>query len=114
MRTTVNKWKKVLGGVLHSMVLAIPDDKVLCSVLHDMLRNKYDQGILVRLSVIVHEILIDFRWLALDLARRPTRIAYLVPTKVPSNLGAQDASGNGMGGVHCVSLPDIGVQPVLW
>jgi hypothetical protein len=67
----------------------------------------------VRLTPVVHS-LQDFRWLATDLGRRPTRIAELIPARLPATLGAQDASGIGMGGVHSVPLPDGNIQPLLW
>jgi hypothetical protein len=68
------------------MVLTIPGGKVLFSILQDALYQKCDEGLKVRLSVKVHEILHDFRWLASNLTRRPTRIAELVPSKTPGTL----------------------------
>jgi hypothetical protein len=62
----------------------------------------------------VYSLLQDFRGLASDLTRRPTRIAELVPASLPATLGAQDAAGSGMGGVHFVPLPSGEVQPLLW
>jgi hypothetical protein len=47
-------------------------------------------------------------------ARRPTRIAELIPARNPATLGGQGALGLGMGGVHFVPLPNGQVQPLLW
>jgi hypothetical protein len=77
-RTTINKWQKVLGE-LHYMILAIPGGKCLFSVFQDVLRRKSDEGLKVRLSVTIREILHDFQWLASDLARRPTWICITGP-----------------------------------
>jgi hypothetical protein len=96
------------------MVLVIPGVNGLFSVLQEVLRKKCDQGPQVHISVMVHDSLLDFCWLAFDLALRQTRIAELVPTKIPSTLGTQDASGKGTGVVHFVPLPDGGVQLMLW
>jgi hypothetical protein len=63
---------------------------------------------------IVHTVLQDFRWLATDMGRRPTRIAELIPARHPATLGAQDASGLGMGGFHFSPFPNGEVQPLLW
>jgi hypothetical protein len=48
------------------------------------------------------------------MVRRPTRIVELIPAWLPATLGAQDASGVGMGGVNFVPLPNGQVQPLLW
>jgi hypothetical protein len=111
-RTTVNKWQKLLGE-LRSMVLGIPCEKGLFSVLQEALRTKCDHCSRVRLSSVVHRILADFRWLAQDLTRRPTRIAEIIPKTKPDTLGAQDAASTGMGGVHVVPQLDGTVQPML-
>jgi hypothetical protein len=73
-----------------------------------------DQGTRVRITPLVHSVLQDFHWLAKDMGRRPTRIAELIPARHPATLGAQNASGLGMGGVHFVTLPNGDVQPLLW
>jgi hypothetical protein len=104
-RTTVNKWQKILGE-LRPMVLGIPGGKGLFSVLQEALRTKCDQGSRVKFSSAVHQILADFRWLAQDLTRRPTRIAEIIPKTKPDTLGAQDAAATGMGGVHFVPQLD--------
>jgi hypothetical protein len=56
----------------------------------------------------------DFRFLARDLKNRPTHIAKLIPAATPATIGAQDASGIGMGGVHFVLLLDDTIAPLLW
>ena len=64
----------------------------------------------------VHGFLDDFRWLAKDIASRPTRIAELVPSN-PALLGACDAAGTGMGGVAFIPSPnpiDDDDIPILW
>jgi hypothetical protein len=95
------------------MVLAIPRDRGFFSVLQEVLKHWCDNGHRVRLTAGVHSVLHDFRWLASDLSRHPTRIAELVPASLPATLGAQDAAGSGMGGVHFVPLPSGEVHPLL-
>jgi hypothetical protein len=46
----------------------------------------------------VHQALKDFRWIANDIASRPTRIQEIIPLN-PSAMGDHDASGDGAGGV---------------
>ena len=62
----------------------------------------------------MHKFLDDFRLLAKDVATRPTRIAELVPDVYPATLGACDAAGEGMGGVHFVPDESGNVIPILW
>jgi hypothetical protein len=112
-RTTVNNWQKLLGE-LRSMVLGIPGGKGLFSVFQEALRTKCHQGSRVKLSSAVNQIVVDFRWLAQDLNRRPTRIAEIHPKTKPDTLGAQDAAETGMGDVHFVPQIDGTVQPMLW
>jgi hypothetical protein len=95
-RSSVKKWEELLGE-LRSMVLAIPGGRGLFSVLQELLKIRCDKGMRVILTPIVHSVLQDFRWLATDMARRPTRIAELIPARHPATLGGQDASGLGMG-----------------
>jgi hypothetical protein len=66
------------------------------------------------LSAEVHTILQDFCLLATDRNERPTRIAELIPSSLPATIGAQDAAGPGMGGVHFPPLPDGSILPMLW
>jgi hypothetical protein len=112
-RTSVKKWQKLLGE-LRSMVLAVPGGRGMFSVLQNVLSKRCDVASRLRLTQPVHAILKDFQWLAQDLARRPTRLAELVPADTPSTLGAHDAAATGMGGVHFVPLPDGTVEPLLW
>jgi hypothetical protein len=95
------------------MVLAIPGERGMFSVLQEVLKRQCDKGTRVRLTHIVHSVLQDFCWLATDMARRPTRIAELIPARNPATLGAQDSSDLGMGGVLFVSFPNGKVQPLL-
>jgi hypothetical protein len=112
-RTTVNKWQKLLGE-LRSMVLGTPGGKGLFRVLQETLQTKCDQDTRVRLSSAVHLILADFRWLAADLTRRPTRIAEIILTDKPDTLGAKDATATGICGVHFVPQLNGTTQPMLW
>jgi hypothetical protein len=91
-RISINKWQTLVGE-LRSMVLAIPGGRAIFSVLQEVLKHCCDNGSRVRLTSGVHSILHDFRGLARDLARRPTRIAELVPASLPATLGAQDTAG---------------------
>jgi hypothetical protein len=68
----------------------------------------------LRLTAEVHTVLKDFGGLVTDLRERLTRIAELIPSTIPANLGAQDATGPGMESVHFVPLPDGSIQPILW
>jgi hypothetical protein len=111
LRATVNNWQKLLGE-LRSMVVGIPGVKGLFSVLQEALRTKCDHGSIITLSSAVYHILTDFRWLAQDLTRRPTRIAEIPNTK-PDTLGAQYAAATGMGGVNFVPQLNRTVQPML-
>jgi hypothetical protein len=87
------------------MVLAIPGGRGLFSVLQEVLKRRCDKGARVRLTHIVHSVLQDFRWLATDMAPRPTRIAELIPACNPATLGAQDSLGLRMGCVHFPPFP---------
>ena len=62
----------------------------------------------------MHGFLEDFRSLARDIASRPTCIAELIPDPIPATLGAYDAAGMSIGGIHFI--PDVSgsVVPVLW
>ena len=111
-RISAKRWHKLLGE-LRSMLLAFPGGRGLFSTLQDAFRHHTLDGRL-KLSAAVHDFLNDFRWLAKDLGARPTRIAELTPLP-ESTLGACDASGSGMGGVHFVPTPcGTQLQPYLW
>jgi hypothetical protein len=79
------------------MSIALPGSRGLFSLMQEALRHQTKKRI--RLSREVHAALDDFRWLAQDISQRPTRLYELVPQPEPELLGAQDASGAGMGGV---------------
>jgi hypothetical protein len=112
-RISVQKWQKLVGE-LRSMVIAIPDGRGLFIILQEILAHNCDKDSRLRISPDVHDILGDFRWFAQDLQRRPTQIAEIIPASEPATLGAQNAAGMGMGGVHFVPLPDGSIQPLLW
>jgi hypothetical protein len=111
-RIATKRWHQVLGE-LRSMVLAIPGARGLFSTLQQAFQEP-ESATRLRLHKHVHDFLDDFRWLARDLSTRPTRIAELIPASQPATLGACDASGSGMGGVHFVPLPNHTIQPLVW
>ena len=106
-------WHKVLGE-LRSMSLALPGSLGLFSIMQEAFRHEEKGRLRLRLTKSVHGFLEDFRWLAADIASRPTRIAELVPDPIPATLGACDAAGAGMGGVHFVPTPEGNMVPLLW
>jgi hypothetical protein len=112
-RVSTRKWQKLLGE-LWSMVLAVPGARGLFSVLQLALKVRLEEGTRLRLTDQVHAVLRDFRALATELQSRPTRISELVPSTTPATMGAQDAAGKGMGGVHFVPMPDGPIAPLLW
>lgn len=107
------QWHKLLGE-LRSMAIALPGAKGLFSILQEAFRHEETSRKRLRLSATLHGFLDDFRALATDISQRPTRIAELVPDTIPATLGACDAAGSGMGGVHFI--PDAGgvILPILW
>jgi hypothetical protein len=107
-----NKWQTLMGK-LCSVVIAIPGGKGLFSVLQNVLKNNCGQGKRVQLTQPVHSVLQDFRWLAGDLTRRPTRTPELVPNTRPDTLGAQDSAAAGIGGAHFVHQHDGSILPLL-
>ena len=110
---SLQHWHKMLGE-LRSMALAIPGARGLFSLLQEAFRHVDKDRPRIRLSQNVHHILDDFRWMAADIAARPTRIAELIPGP-PHVIGACDAAGSGMGGVFFV--PDNNSDdftPYLW
>jgi hypothetical protein len=110
---STNKWQKLVGE-LRYMVLAVAGGRGLFSVLQEVLKHQCDNGRRLRLTSAVHGVLQEFRWLKTDLSRRPTWIAELIPALIPSPLGAQDAAGLGMGGVHFIPISSGQVQHILW
>ena len=110
------KWQQVLGE-LRSMAVALPGSRGMFSqlqavLLHSEKPKPHDR---LPLTQSTHDALDDFRWIANSVASRPTRWGELVPQADPEYLGAQDASGQGMGGVwfpphvHAAKQP-----PLLW
>jgi hypothetical protein len=71
-RIQIVKWHQLLGELL-----GIPGAIGRFSVLQKVFRNQTDNRI--RLSPSVHAFLNDFRWLVLDAASRPTRLAEILP-----------------------------------
>jgi hypothetical protein len=112
-RVSTKKWKKLLGE-LRSMVLTVPGARGLFSVLQLEMKVRLEEGTRLRLTDQVHAVLRDFRALATELQSRPTCISELVPSMTPATMGAQDATGKGMGGVHFVPMPDGSIAPLLW
>lgn len=113
-RTIATKdWHRIMGE-LRSMSIALPGSKGLFSVLQEAFRHEELDRPRLRLTRTVHGFLEDFRWLAQDILRRPTRIAELVPDHCPATLGACDAAGTGMGGVHFVPDEQGVMQPLMW
>ena len=78
------------------MALALPGARGLFSQMQEALCHI--KGKRVTLSPGVHDALDDFKWLAEDVAKRPTRMYKLVPLR-PTVDGYHDASGYMCGGV---------------
>ena len=93
-RASISDLQKLLGE-LRSMILAIPGGLGLLSWFQEALKNSSSR---VYLSQGFRDAIADFKWLASEVASRPTRIAEVVPD-APSFEGMVDASGAGMGGV---------------
>ena len=62
----------------------------------------------------LHSFLDDFRWLARDLASRPTCITELIPNRDLHTKGTCNVAGVVIGGFHFVLLPDGSEVPLLW
>ena len=75
-RVGVDKCHRVLGK-LRSMALALPGARGMFSQMQEALCHV--KGKRVTLSTGVHKALSDFKWLAEDVANRPTRMYELVP-----------------------------------
>jgi hypothetical protein len=108
-RVATSKWQQVLGE-LCSMSLDIPGTRGLFSTLQHALR--FPETRRIRLMASVHDFLDDFRHLAQTLSLRPNRISEVMPQQ-PGVIGACDAAGSGMGGVHFVPTLE-GIIPLLW
>ena len=94
-RFGVDKWHRILGE-LRSMALALPRARGLFSQMQEALFHVKVKR--VTLSAGVHEDLDNFKWLANDVAKRPTEIYELVPLR-PTVDGYHDASGYMCGGM---------------
>ena len=95
-RASIADWQQLVGE-LRSMALAIPGGGGCFSLLQEALRAADKTR--VRLTAAVHDQLDDFRWLAEQLVRRPTRLAEIIPDDAGFH-GACDAAAMGMGGVY--------------
>jgi hypothetical protein len=98
----------------HQKVATVPGGRGLFSVLQQVLKVRTENGTRLRVFAEVHTILEDFRLLATDLNDCLTHIVELIPSSFPATIGAQDAAGPGMGGVHLVPMPDGSILPMLW
>ena len=112
-RVAISSWHQVLGE-LRSMALAIPGARGLFSTLQEAFRHPEKDGNRLRLHKHVHDFLEDWRWLANNITARPTRIAEVIPSPRPHTIGACDAAGSGMGGVHFVTDQHNRLHPILW
>lgn len=112
-RVATKVWHKVVGE-LRSMTLGLPGSRGMFSTLQTAFQKPLDNGHRLRLDANVHAFLDDFRWLAHTLENRPTRIAEIIPGD-PRTIGACDAAGSGMGGVHFVPGAVSGtIRPIAW
>ena len=96
------------------MVIALLGAKGLFSMLQEAFRHEEKSQNRLRLNKSVHGCLEDFWCLAQNIASRPTQIAELIPDPIPATLGACDAAGMGMGGIHFITEADRSVIPILW
>ena len=91
----MKKWHTILGE-LHFMAIALPGARNMFGCLQNAIlplsKNR------VYLSKGVHQALNDFRWIAEDIATRPTRLAKLILVAL-SDEGHHNASCKGSGGV---------------
>ncbi|KAL7558470.1 hypothetical protein ACA910_011645 [Epithemia clementina (nom. ined.)] len=104
-------WHQLVGK-LRSMVLAIPGGQGLFSTLQEAFCHP-DQCNQKRLKLNrnVHALLSDFRWLARDMAHRPTRLMELVKQE-PATIGASDAALAGMGAYTSSLCPTAGTAHI--
>ena len=84
------------------MSIALPGSIGLFPLLQEAFCHEDSTRSRLNLSKLLHGFLEDFCWLATDVATQPTRIAEFVPDPVPATIGACDAAGTGMGGIHFV------------
>lgn len=115
-RISKKRWHQILGE-LRSMSLALPGSRNIFSTMQNALSSALHGR--VALSRGVHDAVADFKWMADNVAQRPTRIAELVPL-LPSAVGHHDASGTGAGGVwfpaaHICPRGNVTPrQPIVW
>ena len=93
------------------MVLAIPGGVGCLSWIQHQVKQAGER---ILLTPHFHDAIEDFRWLAKDVAKRPTQIAELVPDHHPATMGACNAAGHGMGGVHFIPTSTKEMQPIPW
>eukprot|EP00536_Pseudo-nitzschia_multiseries_P016764 jgi/Psemu1/47643/gm1.47643_g len=91
---SIQQWHKVLGE-LRSMALAIPGSLGLFFILQEAFRHQEPSKQRIPLTKRIHSFLHNFK-------NRPIRIEELVPNVFLANMGACDAPGTGMGGIHFV------------
>ena len=92
------------------MQIALPGSAGCFSFLQNALNPSKKR---VKITPEVHDQLLDFQWLANNVAHRPTHLAEVVLTP-PIYFGAMDASKLGMGGVWFpprTPLPPFSIQP---
>ena len=95
-------------------MITLPGLVGLFSLLQEAFRQEDPTRPCLNLSKGLHGFLDNFWWLAQDVATWPTRIAELIPDTVFATIGACDAAGTGMGGIHFVPPPDGSITPLLW
>ena len=88
-RIVIDNWHQILGEIC-SVVLALPCALGLFNNMQEALRHM--EGKMVALNRCIHLALEDFRWIAEDLSKRPTRLYELGPLQ-PTLNGYQDVSG---------------------
>ena len=88
-RIGVDKWRWVLGEI-HSVDTALPGAQGLFNHMQDSLCHM--EGKMVVLTRSVDQALVDFRWMAEDLSKRPMSLYELVPLR-PTMDGYHNASG---------------------
>ena len=127
-RFGVDKWHRVLGGI-RSMDIALPGVRGLFSHMQEAIRHVEVERVVLTRGV--HQDLSDFRWLAEDLSRHPTRLYGLVllqptvdgyheasryicgglvlpvPNAIPSNPQLQPSSA-------ATSMEPSGAHPIVW
>ena len=96
------------------MSIALPGSVGLLSLLQEAFCREDSIRLHLNLSKSLHGFLKEFRWLATDVATWSTRIAELFLDPIPATIGACDAAGTRMGGIHFVASPDGSITPLMW